>query len=306
MNAANSPLRPRVRAIIKRYWLQRLPEILVTLKDLPDKVIDRPTFETIFRLRRRRAIELMHSLGSCRGGRGYVLDRCMLVQRLESMNVFAQYRWEEQVRAERVIQQLNGSKAKSPNGSNGSHDHTMRIVLEFADEGELTQSFLNLLHAACDGSGHSADVITTKRESPVWPFRAGDQSLLETELPRSERVVLPKPRFGRTGESEPVAETSLRTCKRRMEMPFTSESFDVRYTYGITLLNDRRLSEAREEFESALRINPGVDYVYYALAACFALCGDMPNLYCQSQPCDRVAASQQGCGSIRPGFPIGT
>ena len=54
----------------------------------------------------------MHSLGSCRGRRGYVLDRCMLLQRLESLNVLTQYRWEEQVRAERVIEQLNGTKAK--------------------------------------------------------------------------------------------------------------------------------------------------------------------------------------------------
>ena len=32
----------------KPYWLQRLPEIIAALKGLPDGVIDRPTFETIF------------------------------------------------------------------------------------------------------------------------------------------------------------------------------------------------------------------------------------------------------------------
>src|SRR6478672_10409474 len=118
----------------KPYWLQRLPEIIAALRGLPDRLIDRPTFETIFRLRRRRAIELMHSLGSCRGRRGYVLDRCMLLQRLESLNVLTQYRWEEQVRAERVIEQLNGATTKVPNGSKGGHDHTMRVILEFADK----------------------------------------------------------------------------------------------------------------------------------------------------------------------------
>jgi tetratricopeptide (TPR) repeat protein len=279
----------------KPYWLQRLPEILVTLKDLPDKVIDRPTFETIFRLRRRRAIELMHSLGSCRGRRGYVLDRCMLLQRLESMNVFAQYRWEEQVRAERVIQQLNGSKAKAPNGSNGSHDHTMRIVLEFADKGELTQKLLNLLQAACDGSGHSADVITTKQKVQYGHFEQAikafwRQSFREAEGSFAKASVGPDRRISTS------AETYLRTCRRRMQMPCTPESFDERYTYGVTLLNDGRLSEARKQFESALRINPGVDYVYYALAACFALCGDMANLHANLsraidlQPRNRVAA----------------
>ena len=68
------------------------------------------------------------------------------------------------------------------------------------------------------------------------------------------------------------AESYLRACRRRLELRFTPESLDDRYTYGVTLLNDGRLSEAREEFETALRMNPRVDYVYYALAACFALC----------------------------------
>ena len=59
-----------------------------------------------------------------------------------------------------MIEQLNGTKAKAPNGLNGSHDYTMRIILEFADKGELTQKLLDLLRAACDGSGDSADVMT--------------------------------------------------------------------------------------------------------------------------------------------------
>ena len=34
----------------KPYWLQRLPEIIAALRGLPDRLIDRPTFETIFGL----------------------------------------------------------------------------------------------------------------------------------------------------------------------------------------------------------------------------------------------------------------
>ena len=51
----------------KPYWLQRLPDIIAALDGLADDVVDRPTFQAIFQLRRRRAIELMHNLGSRRG-----------------------------------------------------------------------------------------------------------------------------------------------------------------------------------------------------------------------------------------------
>ena len=192
----------------KPYWLQRLPEIIAALKGLPDGLIDRPTFETIFRLRRRRAIELMHSLGSCRGRRGYVLDRAMLLQRLESLNVLTQYRWEEQVRAERVIEQLNGTKAKPSNGSNGTHDQTRRIILEFADRGELTQKLLNLLRAACEGSGDSADVMTASKRVQYGLFRASDQSVLETELSRGGRLVCQSLGWARPGNQHQCGELS--------------------------------------------------------------------------------------------------
>ena len=279
----------------KPYWLQRLPEIIAALKGLPDGVIDRPTFETIFRLRRRRAIELMHSLGSCRGRRGYVLDRCMLLQRLESLNVLTQYRWEEQVRAERVIEQLNGTKAKTSNGSNGSHDYTMRIILEFADKGELTQKLLDLLRAACDGSGDSANVMTTNKQVQYGHFEQAIKAFWRQSFREAEGLFA-KASVGPDRRISTSAETYLRTCRRRMEMRCAPESFDDRYTYGVTLLNDGRLSEARKEFESALRMNPRVDYVYYALAACFALSGDMTNLYAnlrraiELEPRNRIAA----------------
>ncbi len=279
----------------KPYWLQRLPEIIAALSGLPDGVIDRPTFETIFRLRRRRAIELMHSLGSCRGRRGYVLDRGMLLQRLESLNVLTQYRWEEQVRTERVIEQLNGAKAKASNGSSGSHDHTIRVILEFADKGELTQKLLDLLRAACDGSRDSANVLATSQHVQYGHFEQAIRAFWRQNFREAEGLFA-KAAVGPDRRISTSAEIYLQTCRRRREVPCEPESVDDRYTYGVTLLNDGRLSEARQEFESALRMNPCADYVYYALAACFALSGDMTNLYAnlrraiELQPRNRIAA----------------
>ena len=279
----------------KPYWLQRLPEIIAALRGLPDRLIDRPTFETIFGLRRRRAIELMHSLGSCRGQRGYVLDRAMLLQRLESLNVLTGYRWEEQVRAERVIEQLKGTKAKPANGSNGTHDQTRTIVLEFADRGELTQKLLNLLRAACEGSGDSADVMSASKRIQYAYFEQAIRAFWRQGFREAEGLFA-KASVGPHRGISTSAESYLRACRRRLELCFTPESLDDRYTYGVTLLNDGRLSEAREEFETALRMNPRVDYVYYALAACFALSGDMENLHehlrraIELEPRNRLAA----------------
>ena len=48
---------------ITSYWLDRLPEI-AGISSLSTPALDRSSFERIFRLRRHRAIELMHQLGS--------------------------------------------------------------------------------------------------------------------------------------------------------------------------------------------------------------------------------------------------
>ena len=88
---ANIPLRP--------YWLQRLPEIIYSLRALSVATIDRRTFESIFQLRRRRAIELMHLLGSYRARRGFVLDRSALIEKLESPDTIIHYRWVQQTPA---------------------------------------------------------------------------------------------------------------------------------------------------------------------------------------------------------------
>ena len=50
----------------KPFWLQRLPDILAALSCLSTDFVDRADFQTIFHVRRRRAIELMHTFGSHR------------------------------------------------------------------------------------------------------------------------------------------------------------------------------------------------------------------------------------------------
>jgi hypothetical protein len=74
-------------------WLLRLPEIISKLRDLTAPWIDRSTVESIFRLRRRHAIELMHRFGSYRTARRFVLDRTILIKALEELQGEPQVRW---------------------------------------------------------------------------------------------------------------------------------------------------------------------------------------------------------------------
>jgi hypothetical protein len=66
-------------------WLSRLPEIVAAVEAAAAPVIDRTGIETLFGLRRRRAIELMHHLGGFQSGGAFLLDRSVLLQHLRAM-----------------------------------------------------------------------------------------------------------------------------------------------------------------------------------------------------------------------------
>lgn len=74
-------------------WLLRLPEIIRKLRDLKEPWIDRSAVESIFQIRRRHAIELMHRFGSYRTGRRFVLDRAILIKALEELQGEPHVRW---------------------------------------------------------------------------------------------------------------------------------------------------------------------------------------------------------------------
>src|SRR5438309_5732785 len=68
----------------KPKWLLRIPEIIEHLRQLTAPVVDRSVIESLFRLRRRQAIELMHEFGGYQAGRTFLIDRLQLVSALEA------------------------------------------------------------------------------------------------------------------------------------------------------------------------------------------------------------------------------
>src|SRR5437870_5389803 len=95
------------------------------------------------------------------------------------------------------------------------------------------------------------------------------------------------------------ADLHIRMCDRRLEeQAVVLSTPEEHYNYAITLINARELDPARRHLEQALEREPGADHVYYALALCYGLGGDLQGAYdhlkraIDIQPRNRIAARQ--------------
>ncbi|HUE03344.1 MAG TPA: hypothetical protein VMR62_27525 [Bryobacteraceae bacterium] len=89
----------------KAQWLLRVPEILTELSVLDVPVVDRAVCERLFRLRRRRAIDLIRGFGGYQAGRTFLIDRPRLIAQLEQIRDSPDYKMEWQ-RKERLAERL--------------------------------------------------------------------------------------------------------------------------------------------------------------------------------------------------------
>src|ERR1039458_296408 len=90
----------------KAQWLLRVPEILAELAVLDVPVLDRAVCERLFRLRRRRTIDLIRSFGGYQAGRTFLVDRPKLVAQLEQIRDSPDFRMEWR-RKERPAERLD-------------------------------------------------------------------------------------------------------------------------------------------------------------------------------------------------------
>jgi hypothetical protein len=70
---------------MKKTWLLRLGEIREELTAVEAPAIDRAMCERLFGVRRRRALQLMHSFGGWQSGQAYLGDRLALLRQLEPL-----------------------------------------------------------------------------------------------------------------------------------------------------------------------------------------------------------------------------
>ncbi len=97
------------------------------------------------------------------------------------------------------------------------------------------------------------------------------------------------------------AELHIRICDRRLEQTTeipSARTAEEHYNYGVALINSRELGSARKHLEAALAQDSQAEHVYYALALCLGLAGDLAGAYenlkraIELQPRNRLAARQ--------------
>jgi len=66
-------------------WFVRLPEIIAEISTMEAPILDRAVVERVFRVRRRRAVEIMGAFGGYQVGRTCVVERQKMLAELERM-----------------------------------------------------------------------------------------------------------------------------------------------------------------------------------------------------------------------------
>ncbi len=95
------------------------------------------------------------------------------------------------------------------------------------------------------------------------------------------------------------AKLHIAMCDRRLDRETVSlGSAEEYYTYGVAMLNARKLPEARVSLEKAVTLDPSADHMHYALAGALALNGDLAGAHeslkraIEMEPRNRLAARQ--------------
>ena len=258
------------------YWLKRLPEIIGQLQTLSAESIDRSIFQSIFQLRRRRAIELMHLLGSRKGQRGFVLDRLALLDRLTSSDTLLQFEWEMCGSFALSAGQTNQAVINPVHPQDGTQNGHRKITLEFTDDGELVEKVLALLRSTINNRMErgTLEAAAVGRNHQYNRFEMAIKAFWSQQYSVA-RGLFAQAFVGADERIRTAAEQYMRMCSNRIDRGAGSDSFERHYIYGVALSNAGRLVDARKHFEIALQINDRADYVYYALAACMALNHDI-------------------------------
>jgi len=76
------------------------------------------------------------------------------------------------------------------------------------------------------------------------------------------------------------AQVHSQICQKRLRPPqLKLRTAEDHYNYAVTMINTRRLKEATEHLEMALRMAPQADHLHYAMAATQALQGNSQEAY---------------------------
>lgn len=136
------------------------------------------------------------------------------------------------------------------------------------------------------GSGTAA--APAAAQAPAAPPDAEAQSELYEQAVRAFHngsFALAKALFERVakGPSREMAHSAslhAKMCAKRLTRPDVSlRTADEHYDYAVALMNERRFEQAERHLLLALAQTPKADHLFYALALCRGLCGDLQGAY---------------------------
>lgn len=93
----------------KPLWFLRLPEIIAEISTIEAPIVDRAVIERVFRVRRRRAVEIMGVFGGYQVGRTFVVERQKMLAELERMRQSDEFQFECH-RKKKLVQELERAR----------------------------------------------------------------------------------------------------------------------------------------------------------------------------------------------------
>ena len=163
----------------------------------------------------------------------------------------------------------------------------------------MTKPETSKVPGASEAEGAAAAVAEPmSSEKQLGSFEAAMKSFHARDFKQAREVFL-QAAEGPERDVANRARLHAAMCDRRLEQATPNlRSAEDYYTYGVAQINARNVAEARAHLEQALRLAPGADHIYYALALAQALGGDLASAYenmqraIELEPRNRIMARQ--------------
>lgn len=134
------------------------------------------------------------------------------------------------------------------------------------DASHMTPAHVSSRPSRPDSAGDPGSLQTGQFEQAMTLFRGGQF--------QPARELFAQATEGPSRDIAFSAKMHIRMCEKRMEQAAPLlETADDYYNYGVALTNQRRLSDAAQQLEQALKMKD-VSHYHYALGFCLALSGD--------------------------------
>jgi len=146
-------------------WFLRLPEIIAEISTLEAPILDRAVVERVFRVRRRRAVEIMGAFGGYQVGRTFVVERQKMLAEIQRMRQSDEFQFECH-RKTKLVQELDRARRvragapvsipiekqdlerKAPDFPTGVELQPGRLTVVFGTAEELVQRLYGLAQMA--------------------------------------------------------------------------------------------------------------------------------------------------------------